>query len=134
MDAKKMVQYCFAYADDRKAENPTILDVQGLSTVTDYFLIVTGSSQPHLRAVANEIVDENKKHHEIRPHNIDGSFGTGWVVIDYHSVIVHVMTEQMRDRYDLESLWGDAPKVKPRRPRGMGKGAVKNRPVESPRS
>ncbi len=121
MDAKKKVQYCFAYADNRKGEDAVILDVQGLSTVTDYFLIVTGSSQPHLRAVADEIIDEHKKDHGIRPHTVDGNVGTGWIVIDYHDVIVHVMTDKMRDRYDLESLWGDAPRVKPRRPRGMGK-------------
>jgi len=121
MDAKKMVQYCFAFADNRKGENAVILDVRGLSTVTDYFLIVTGTSQPHLRAVADEIIEEHKKEHEIRPLTLDGNVGTGWIVIDYHDVIVHVMTEKMRDRYDLESLWGDAPRVKPRRPRGMGK-------------
>jgi ribosome silencing factor RsfS/YbeB/iojap len=121
MDAKKLVQYCFSYADNRKGENPTILDVNGLSTVTDFFLIVTGTSQPHLNAIAEEIVEELKSEHDIRPHTIDGNVGTGWVVIDYHDVIVHAMTKEMRDRYDLESLWGDAPRVKPRRPRGMGK-------------
>ena len=121
MDAKKLVQYCYAYADNRKGENSTILDVKGLSTVTDFFLIVTGTSQPHLNAIAEEVVEELKSEHDIRPHTIDGNVGTGWVVIDYHDVIVHAMTKEMRDRYDLESLWGDAPRVKPRRPRGMGK-------------
>jgi len=121
MDAKKLVQYSFAYADNRKGENPTILDVNGISTVTDFFLIVTGTSQPHLNAIAEEIVEELKSEHDIRPHTIDGNVGTGWVVIDYLDVIVHAMTREMRDRYDLESLWGDAPRVKPRRPRGMGK-------------
>ena len=121
MDAKRLVQYCYAYADNRKGENASILDVTGLSTVTDFFLIVTGTSLRHLNAITDEIMDQLKKDHQIRPHTIDGNVGTGWVVIDYHDVIVHVMTEEMRDRYDLESLWGDAPRVKPRRPRGMGK-------------
>lgn len=121
MESKKLVQYCYAYADNRKASDPVILDVAGVSSVTDYFLIVTGTSQPHLRAVADEIVDELKKDHGVRPHTKDGIVTTGWVVIDYHDVIVHVMTPEMRDRYDLESLWGDAPRVKPRRPRGMGR-------------
>ena len=120
MEAKKLVQYCYAYADDRKGEDPAILDVSGLSSVTDYFMIVSGSSQPHLRAIANEIREELKNEHDIRPHSIDGNMGTGWIVIDYHDVIVHIMTPQVRERYDLESLWGDAPRVKARRPRGTG--------------
>lgn len=120
-----MVQCCYAYADNRKSENPAILDVRGLSTVTDFFLIVTGTSQPHLRAITEEVIDQFKKEHGIRPHTVDGNVGTGWVVVDYHDVIVHAMTEEMRDRYDLEALWGDAPRIKPRRPRGMGKRAEK---------
>ena len=98
MDAKRLVQYCYAYADNRKGENASILDVTGLSTVTDFFLIVTGTSLRHLNAITDEIMDQLKKDHQIRPHTIDGNVGTGWVVIDYHDVIVHVMTEEMRDR------------------------------------
>lgn len=124
MESKKLVQYCYAYADNRKAAEPVILDVAEVSSVTDYFLIVSGTSQPHLRAVADEIVDQLKKDHGVRPHTKDGNVTTGWIVIDYHDVIVHVMTSEMRERYDLESLWGDAPRVKPRRPRGMGRQAV----------
>ena len=121
MDSKQTVQYCYAYADNRKAENPVILDLQGLSSVTDYFIIVSGSSQPHLRAIADEVVEKFKKEHGVRPRTVDRSVATGWVVIDYDDVMVHIMSEDIRERYDLESLWGDAPRVRPRRPRGTGK-------------
>ena len=70
MEAKKLVQLCYAHADNRKGGNPAILDVRGLSTVTDFFLIVTGTSARHLRAITEEVVDQVKKEHRIRPHHI----------------------------------------------------------------
>ncbi|MCS1411857.1 MAG: Ribosomal silencing factor RsfS [Verrucomicrobia subdivision 3 bacterium] len=121
MDSKRLVQYCYAYANNRKGESPTILDVRKLSSVTDFFFIVTGTSAPHIRAISDEVVDQFKKDHDVRPRSIDGRLTATWVAIDYNDVIVHILTRDMRDRYDLESLWGDAPRLKPRRPRGLGK-------------
>ncbi len=121
MDSKRLVQYCYAFADDRKAASPAILDVRGLSSVTDFFFIVTGTSTPHLRAIYEAVVERFKKEHGIRPRSIDGKLTAAWIVIDYDDVIVHIMAGEMRERYALEELWGDAPRLKPRRPRGMGK-------------
>lgn len=121
MDAKRLVQYCFAHADNRKGENPKILDLRKVSSVTDYFLIITGTSPRHLKAIADEILFRLKKDHGVMPYHIDGNVATGWIVIDFHDVIVHAMTDKMRMRYDLESLWGDAPEIKARRPNGMGR-------------
>lgn len=121
MEAKRLVQFCFAHAANRKGKNPKILDLRKVSSVTDYFLIITGTSARHLKAIASEILLHLKKDHGIVPYHIDGNVETGWMVIDFHDVIVHAMTEKMRARYDLESLWGDAPDLRPRRPKGMGK-------------
>jgi ribosome-associated protein len=117
MDSKKLAQLCWEYADNKKAENIVILDVRELSSVADYFVICSGSSEPHLRAISDEIANRLRDEHELRPRAIDGTLQTAWVVMDYFDVIVHVMKNDVRERYNLEGLWNDAPRVKPRKPR-----------------
>ncbi len=131
MDSRKLAQRCRALAEDKKAENVIVLDVRKLSGVTDYFVIATGTSEPHLRAVVDEIVDRLREEAALRPNARDGALQTSWVVLDYFDVIVHVMRAEVRERYDLEGLWGDAPKVpKPARRRAAsadGKAAPRKR-------
>jgi len=115
MDSRKLALLCRELADNKKAEDIAILDVRALSSVTDYFVITSGTSEPHLRAIVDEIVDELKEDCGLRPNAIDGAFHTAWVVLDYFDVIVHVMRKDVRERYDLETLWGDAPRIKPRK-------------------
>lgn len=115
MDSRKLALLCRELADNKKAEDLVILDVRELSSVTDYFVIVSGTSEPHLRAIADEIADKLREEHALRPHAIDGTFQTAWVVMDFFDVIVHVMRKDVRDRYDLETLWGDAPRLRNRR-------------------
>jgi ribosome-associated protein len=117
MDSKKLAQLCWEYADNKKAENIVILDVRELSSVTDYFVICSGSSEPHLRAISDEITSKLRDEQKLRPRAIDGTLHTAWIVLDYFDVIVHVMKSDIREKYDLEALWGDAPRVKPRKPR-----------------
>ena len=117
MDSKKLAQLCRDFADNRKAENILILDVRDLSSVTDYFVIASGTSQPHLRAIVEEISGKLRDEHDIRPRAVDGSSQGAWVVLDYFDVIIHVMHADVRARYDLEGLWGDAAKVKPAKAR-----------------
>ena len=116
MDAKKLALLCRELADNRKAENTVILDVRQLSSVTDYFVICTGTSEPHLRAIVDEITDQLREEHAVRPRAMDGTLQTAWIVLDFFDVIVHVMRGDVREHYDLESLWGDAPRVRARRP------------------
>lgn len=93
-----------------------ILDVRKVSSsLTDYFVIASGTSEPHLRAVTEEVMDKLREEHELRPRAIDGTLHTGWVVLDYFDVIVHVMRRDVREHYDLEGLWNDAPRVKARK-------------------
>lgn len=112
MDSKKLAQLCRDYADNRKAENITVLDVRKVSSVTDFFVIATGSSEPHLRAITDEIMDRLRDEHGVCPRAVDGSVRDAWRVMDFFDVIVHVMRAEARERYNLEGLWGDAPKVK----------------------
>jgi ribosome-associated protein len=112
MDSKKLALLCRELADNKKAEDIVILDVRELSSVTDYFVITSGTSEPHLRAIVDEIKDKLREEHNLRPRAVDGTLHTAWVVLDYFDVIVHVMRQDVRERYDLETLWGDAPRVK----------------------
>jgi ribosome-associated protein len=115
MDSKKLALLCRDLADNRKAENIVVLDVRELSSVTDYFVVASGTSEPHLRAITEEITDKLRDEHELRPRAVDGTLQTAWIVLDYFDVIVHVMRADVRERYNLEGLWGDAPQVKLRK-------------------
>jgi ribosome-associated protein len=115
MDSKKLAALCRELADNKKAENIVVLDVKELSSITDYFVIASGTSEPHLRAISDEIIDKLRDDYELRPRAVDGNLHTAWLVIDYFDVIVHVMRQDVREHYDLESLWGDAPRVRPKR-------------------
>lgn len=117
MDSKKLALLCRNLADNKKAEDILVLDVRKLSSVTDYFVIASGSSQPHLRAIVEEITGKLKEDYDLRPARSEGSASGTWVVLDYFDVIVHVMHAETRTRYDLEGLWGDAKKVNPPKPR-----------------
>lgn len=115
MDSKKLALLCRELAENKKAEDVTVLDVRKLSSVTDYFVIASGTSQPHLRAVVDEITERLREDHEIRPRAVDGTVHGAWVVLDFFDVIVHVMRADVRERYDLEGLWGDAVRVPARK-------------------
>jgi ribosome-associated protein len=114
MDSKKLAILCRKLAENKKAENAVILDVRKVSSVTDYFLIVSGTSEPHLRAIVTEISDKLREEQQLRPRAVDGDVRAPWQVLDYFDVIVHVMRNDVREKYDLESLWGDAPRVGPK--------------------
>ena len=115
MDSKKLALLCREFADNKKAENILVLDVQKVSSVTDFFVIASGTSTPHLRAIVTEISDRLRDEHDVRPGAVDGTIQGAWVVLDYFDVIVHVMAADVRARYNLEGLWGDAPQVKLRK-------------------
>ena len=114
MDSKRLAQLCREFADTKKAEDIVVLDVRKLSSVTDFFVIASGTSEPHLRAILDEVTDRLREEHDVRPRAVDGTVHGAWVVLDFFDVIVHLMRADARERYDLESLWGDAPRVRPK--------------------
>jgi ribosome-associated protein len=115
MDSRKLALLCRDLADNKKAEDTVILDLRKLSSVADYFVITSGTSEPHLRAILEEIAEKLREEFQLRPRAVDGAPQAGWIVLDYSDVIVHVMRADVRDRYDLETLWGDAPRLRLRR-------------------
>lgn len=88
-----------------------MLDLRGISTFTDFFVICSATSEPQLKAIANEIETELRKEHATRPVAIDGFPGSQWIVLDYLHVVVHVFHRDKRAFYSLEDLWGDAPRI-----------------------
>ena len=115
MDSRKLALLCRELADNKKADNIVILDVRKISTVTDYFVIASGTSEPHLRAIRDEIEDTLRDDHGERPGAVEGGRGATWIAMDYIDVIVHVMKADVRAQYDIEGLWNDAPRIRARR-------------------
>ena len=111
LDPHELALLCAELADSRKAENLVVLDMRGLSTITDFFVLATGTSEPHVRAIWNEITLKLKKVHGIATHPPEGGRVNKWVVIDYYDVVVHVMHSVIREQYDLDGLWNDATNV-----------------------
>ena len=99
-----------AILEDKKAEHVTVLDLRGLSDVLDYFIIASGTGVPHLKALQDEIVTA-LKHRSGGGIRSAGQPESGWVVVDYQDVLVHLFSRDMREYYDLEGLWNDAPRV-----------------------
>jgi ribosome-associated protein len=88
------------------------LDLRGISSFTDFFVICSGTSEPHLKAIAGEIEERLKLDDKVRPVAVDGYPMSHWIVIDYSDVVVHIFHEEKRGFYCLEDLWSDAPRLK----------------------
>lgn len=97
--------------DGKKAEDLRVLDVSKQSSITDYLVLATGSSEPHLRALRIElerVLDEEKA----RILGVDTSKGSGWTVVDAFEIMIHIFTPENREKYRMDLLWKDAAEVK----------------------
>ena len=108
LNAERKVREAAQAALDKRAVNVVVLDVQGLSNVTDYFLVCSGKSTTHVQSITDAIRDELKGL-GTRPLHAEGVPESGWVLLDYGDVLIHVFLEDTRLYYALERLWGDAP-------------------------
>jgi ribosome-associated protein len=99
-----------AAAEDRKALDLRILQLSGVSTFTDYFLICSGRNPRQVQAIA-DAVEEKLRAARVRPLHIEGYTNAQWVLLDYGDVVVHIFDEERRGFYGLERLWSDAPDV-----------------------
>jgi ribosome-associated protein len=88
-----------------------VLDLRGISTFTDFFVICSAGSEPQLKAIAGEIESRLKEDDKIRAAAVDGFPASQWIVLDYLQVVVHVFHREKRAFYSLEDLWGDAPRL-----------------------
>jgi len=106
----ELVKACRAALAEKKAEDLRVLDVSALSSITDYLILATGTSEPHLRALRVELTKTLAETHT-RLVGAEVSQESGWTVIDAFDVMIHLFTPEQRDRYSLESLWKDAEEV-----------------------
>jgi len=112
--ARDLLKLICRSLDDRKAEDLVVLDVSRQSSITNYLILATGTSQPHLRALRIEI-ERVLKDTRTPVLGVDAGDGSGWTVIDAFDVMIHVLTTENRARYRLETLWGDAEPVNVKR-------------------
>lgn len=108
---KRAVELCL----ERNAREPLILDLRGLSDATDFFLIASGDSDVHVRAIAEHILT-GLAEESIRPLGVEGKQTARWVLVDYIDLVVHVFHPAAREFYQLERLWGDAPMMRAEEP------------------
>lgn len=107
----ELAKACAKAAYDIQAEDIQVIDLRGISTITDFLVICSGSSMPHLKAIMRDIEKDVAEHRKESPHYSEGKADSRWVVLDYIDVMVHVMHEEMRGLYNLEDLWGDGKAV-----------------------
>lgn len=110
-EGERLARALAVYADDKKAENIVILDVSGISMVADFLVICDGSSLPHLRAIRNEVSDRLRQEHGVKAYSSHGAPDSGWMLLDYGDVVVHIFHAEKRAFYALEDLWSDAERL-----------------------
>lgn len=111
MDSKTLAKSIAKMLDDKKALDIETLEIGGLTTVADYFVICSGNSTTQVKALADNVTEKCSEELGIEPLRIEGYKTCAWVLIDFGSVVVHVFKNDMRDFYALDRLWGDAPKL-----------------------
>lgn len=111
MQSKDRALLCNHLALEKKAQDIKILEVAGLSSLTDYLVIASGTSDRHVQAVAEEIRVGMKRDHDSPPLAIEGMDDGRWVLLDYGDVMVHIFQPEVRHFYDLEGLWSEAPEI-----------------------
>lgn len=109
MTPKEIAKTALRAADGRKASGLAVLNVEPLTTLADYFVICSGSSNTQLRAIADAVEEELSKH-GLEPGSIEGYRAASWVLLDYGSVVVHIFKGDAREFYSLDRLWSDAKK------------------------
>jgi ribosome-associated protein len=109
LNAKKLALLGASAALEKKASGVVTLDMKKLTGFTDYFLICTGDTDTQIRAIAGAIIEDLKKR-KVRTLHVEGYEEARWVLLDYGDVVVHIFHPELREFYQLEKLWADAPK------------------------
>lgn len=109
MLTQEILENSIKILDNKKAMDITALKITDLTTVADYFVIVSGTSTTHIKALADELEDKLSEMGQ-EPKHIEGK-ATGWILLDYGNVVVHIFTPDSRETFNLEKLWSDAQTV-----------------------
>jgi ribosome-associated protein len=105
MDSLELARYIVDTIADQKGENILLLDIQELSILADYFVIASTTSERQAKAILDNVRSKVKQAFSVRLLHTEGDASTGWVLIDYGDVVVHLFSQEVRDYYDLEELW-----------------------------
>lgn len=111
MNARELAEYCAGLAFEKKALNLVLLDLQDRSSVTDYFLIMSATSTPQVQAIADHIV-RHLKDSGFKKIHAEGVNDGRWALLDLGDVVIHIFQDYMREFYNLEGLWQDAPRIR----------------------
>lgn len=111
LNGKELALACAEAADELKADDVRVFDLRGISTLTDFMVVCSGNSQPHLKAITRDVEAIVRGKGSDPALATEGKAASRWVVIDFVDVMVHVLDEEFRENYALEKLWGDAKEV-----------------------
>ena len=107
----KELQTVIESVQEKKAREITVLDLKGIASFTDYFVLCNGESEPQIKSIFKN-VDEKMSALGINPDHVEGRAENGWVLMDYDDFVVHIFSPEKRTYYDLERLWADVPRLK----------------------
>ncbi len=110
-DSLTIAKTCALHAEGIHAEDIVVLDLRGISNLSDFFVICTATSVPHLKATARDIRHKTEESIGEVPRSTEGDASSLWIVLDYVDVVVHIFHEELRHVYQLEDLWSDAPRI-----------------------
>ena len=110
MESLDKAKLCLQIVGERKAIDPVLFEVGKLSSMTDYFLIASGNSSRQVQSIVRH-VSKRLKERGIRPYGLEGLQEGHWVLMDYGDIVIHIFYQPVREFYDLESLWSEAPRI-----------------------
>jgi ribosome-associated protein len=105
LDSLELARHIVDIIADQKGENVLLLDIRDISILADYFVIASTTSDRQAKAILDDVREKVKQNTDARLLHIEGEATTGWVLIDYGDVVVHIFSQEMRDYYNLEGLW-----------------------------
>ena len=107
-ETRKNVERVVDLIMEKKGEDILVLDLSDITTVSDFFIITTGNSNVHIKAIADEIREKMKKEYGVNPWHVEGYTAQKWVLLDYVDFVVHIFDAETRTYYSLEKIWKDA--------------------------
>ena len=106
MDAREMAKIAIAAMEEKKAEDIRVIDIEEVSSIADFFIIANGNNPSQVHAIA-DFVEEKLGRAGVSPKQVEGYRNANWVLMDYGDVIVNIFNPELRERYNLEKVWGD---------------------------
>ena len=111
LDSLDTARHIVDVLEDNKGQNIVLLDLRPDTVIADFFVLCTGTSDRQLRALTDYVRDQMREDHKLKPYSVEGRPESGWVLMDYGEVVVHLFTEEKRKFYDLEQMWEEVAHV-----------------------